>query len=266
MLKATSVSLSEKTKQRGWHRRSLGFLLPHFYFIFYFLCAQSFRALRHLKMEVESLSFNLILMLTAFHYRASLSATFFSLFIYFSNAGLIAESLYWVCWWWPPPHSRIYGVWYSSFWKFMFLHLPQEQLDLIHWAFWVQLLKRLRSASLLFFTDCVAVWRVRGDSSFWSACLFWCSHYCSEEVGLLSVWKSSVIQALSALSWHCVFDWQVYDGENTSSRLLGNYTRADMLGQVVNSTSNRLWLEFNSNASGTNQGFHLAYTSESFDK
>ncbi|CAG05694.1 unnamed protein product [Tetraodon nigroviridis] len=54
---------------------------------------------------------------------------------------------------------------------------------------------------------------------------------------------------------------EVYDGENTSSRLLGNYTRDDMVGQVVNSTSNRLWLEFNSNASGTNQGFRLAYTS-----
>lgn len=55
---------------------------------------------------------------------------------------------------------------------------------------------------------------------------------------------------------------QVYDGENTSSRLLGNFTRDDMLGHVINSTSNRLWLEFNSNASGTNQGFRLTYTSE----
>lgn len=58
----------------------------------------------------------------------------------------------------------------------------------------------------------------------------------------------------------------MYDGENTSSRLLGNYTRADMLGQVINSTSNRLWLEFNSNASGTNQGFRLTYTSELFGR
>lgn len=59
-----------------------------------------------------------------------------------------------------------------------------------------------------------------------------------------------------------VLTLQVYDGENTSSRLLGNFTRDDMLGHVINSTSNRLWLEFNSNASGTNQGFRLAYTSE----
>ncbi|XP_029281787.1 LOW QUALITY PROTEIN: CUB and sushi domain-containing protein 1-like [Cottoperca gobio] len=54
---------------------------------------------------------------------------------------------------------------------------------------------------------------------------------------------------------------KVYDGENTSSRLLGNFTHDDMMGPIINSTSNRLWLEFNSNASGTNQGFRLTYTS-----
>uniref|UniRef100_A0AAQ5ZW41 CUB and Sushi multiple domains 1 n=1 Tax=Amphiprion ocellaris TaxID=80972 RepID=A0AAQ5ZW41_AMPOC len=54
---------------------------------------------------------------------------------------------------------------------------------------------------------------------------------------------------------------KVYDGENTSSRLLGNFTHDGMMGQVMNSTSNHLWLEFNSNASGTNQGFRLTYTS-----
>ncbi|XP_037549410.1 CUB and sushi domain-containing protein 1 [Nematolebias whitei] len=54
---------------------------------------------------------------------------------------------------------------------------------------------------------------------------------------------------------------KVYDGENTSSRLLGNFTLDGMLGHGINSTSNHLWLEFNSNASGTNQGFRLTYTS-----
>ncbi|XP_077451119.1 CUB and sushi domain-containing protein 1-like isoform X2 [Stigmatopora argus] len=54
---------------------------------------------------------------------------------------------------------------------------------------------------------------------------------------------------------------RVYDGENTSSRLLGNFTREVMMGNIINSTSNHVWLEFNSNASGTNQGFHLTYTS-----
>uniref|UniRef100_A0A8D3E4V9 CUB and Sushi multiple domains 1 n=1 Tax=Scophthalmus maximus TaxID=52904 RepID=A0A8D3E4V9_SCOMX len=54
---------------------------------------------------------------------------------------------------------------------------------------------------------------------------------------------------------------KVYDGENTSSRLLGNFTRDGMMGHVINSTSNHLGLDFNSNASGTNQGFRLSYTS-----
>uniref|UniRef100_H2M2H5 CUB and Sushi multiple domains 1 n=1 Tax=Oryzias latipes TaxID=8090 RepID=H2M2H5_ORYLA len=54
---------------------------------------------------------------------------------------------------------------------------------------------------------------------------------------------------------------KVYDGENASSRLLGNFTHDGMFGHVINSTSNNLWLEFNSNASGTNQGFRLTYTS-----
>lgn len=71
----------------------------------------------------------------------------------------------------------------------------------------------------------------------------------------------SSFSSCSVLLFRC-FDLQVYDGENTSSRLLGNFTRDDMLGHVINSTSNRLWLEFNSNASGTNQGFRLTYTSE----
>uniref|UniRef100_A0A3Q2ECB7 CUB and Sushi multiple domains 1 n=1 Tax=Cyprinodon variegatus TaxID=28743 RepID=A0A3Q2ECB7_CYPVA len=54
---------------------------------------------------------------------------------------------------------------------------------------------------------------------------------------------------------------KVYDGENTSSRLLGNFTLEGMMGRIINSTSNHLWLEFNSNASGTDQGFRLTYTS-----
>lgn len=58
------------------------------------------------------------------------------------------------------------------------------------------------------------------------------------------------------------FHRQVYDGENSSSRLLGNFTREGIMGYVINSTSNHFCLEFNSNASGTNQGFHLKYTSE----
>lgn len=76
---------------------------------------------------------------------------------------------------------------------------------------------------------------------------------------------NSCFYSCSALLFLC-FGRQVYDGENTSSRLLGNFTHDSMLGNVINSTSNRLWLEFNSNASGTNQGFRLTYTSELFEK
>ncbi|MBN3309505.1 CSMD1 protein, partial [Amia calva] len=54
---------------------------------------------------------------------------------------------------------------------------------------------------------------------------------------------------------------KVYDGTDSSSRLLGNFTKNDMYGVVVNSTSNHLWLEFNSNGTDTDKGFRLAYNS-----
>ncbi|XP_035256647.1 CUB and sushi domain-containing protein 1a isoform X1 [Anguilla anguilla] len=54
---------------------------------------------------------------------------------------------------------------------------------------------------------------------------------------------------------------KVYDGMDSSSRLLGNFTRNDMYGVIINSTSNHLWIEFNSNGSGTDSGFRLTYSS-----
>ncbi|XP_046885306.1 CUB and sushi domain-containing protein 1-like [Hypomesus transpacificus] len=54
---------------------------------------------------------------------------------------------------------------------------------------------------------------------------------------------------------------KVYDGEDSTSRLLGNFTRNEMSNVVINSTSNHLLLEFNSNGTGTNKGFRLSYTS-----
>ncbi|XP_074185389.1 CUB and sushi domain-containing protein 1 isoform X1 [Rhinolophus sinicus] len=54
---------------------------------------------------------------------------------------------------------------------------------------------------------------------------------------------------------------KVYDGKDTSSRPLGTFTKHELLGLTLNSTSNHLWLEFNSNASDTEQGFQLTYTS-----
>lgn len=55
---------------------------------------------------------------------------------------------------------------------------------------------------------------------------------------------------------------QVYDGRDSSSRPLGAFTKNELMGLVLNSTSNHLWLEFNTNGSDTDQGFQLTYTSK----
>ncbi|XP_078301352.1 CUB and sushi domain-containing protein 1 isoform X1 [Panthera onca] len=54
---------------------------------------------------------------------------------------------------------------------------------------------------------------------------------------------------------------KVYDGKDSSSRPLGSFTKNELMGLVLNSTSNHLWLEFNTNGSETDQGFQLTYTS-----
>ncbi|XP_034376137.1 CUB and sushi domain-containing protein 1 isoform X1 [Arvicanthis niloticus] len=54
---------------------------------------------------------------------------------------------------------------------------------------------------------------------------------------------------------------KVYDGKDSSSRSLGVFTRSELMGLVLNSTSNHLRLEFNTNGSDTAQGFQLTYTS-----
>nr|XP_014341913.1 PREDICTED: CUB and sushi domain-containing protein 1-like [Latimeria chalumnae] len=54
---------------------------------------------------------------------------------------------------------------------------------------------------------------------------------------------------------------KVFDGKDASSRLLGTYSKTDFMGLILNSTSNHLWLEFNTNGSATAQGFQLTYTS-----
>ncbi|XP_025933967.1 CUB and sushi domain-containing protein 1 [Apteryx rowi] len=54
---------------------------------------------------------------------------------------------------------------------------------------------------------------------------------------------------------------KVYDGKDSSSRSLGAFTKDDMVGVILNSTSNHLWIEFNTNGSDTDQGFQLTYTS-----
>ncbi|XP_060780908.1 CUB and sushi domain-containing protein 1a [Neoarius graeffei] len=54
---------------------------------------------------------------------------------------------------------------------------------------------------------------------------------------------------------------QIFDGQDSSSRLLGNFTQSEMSNIIINSTSNHLWIEFNSNGTGTSKGFKLIYTS-----
>ncbi|XP_078503642.1 CUB and sushi domain-containing protein 1 [Lissotriton helveticus] len=54
---------------------------------------------------------------------------------------------------------------------------------------------------------------------------------------------------------------KVYDGKDSLSRLLGTFSKNEMLEVMLNSTSNHLRIEFNTNGSETNQGFHLTYTS-----
>lgn len=59
---------------------------------------------------------------------------------------------------------------------------------------------------------------------------------------------------------------QIYDGKDKTTHLLGAFTGASMRGLTLSSTSNQLWLEFNSDAEGTDEGFQLVYTSKYFGK
>lgn len=59
---------------------------------------------------------------------------------------------------------------------------------------------------------------------------------------------------------------QIYDGKDKTTHLLGAFTGASMRGLTLSSTSNQLWLEFNSDSEGTDEGFQLVYTSKYFGK
>uniref|UniRef100_A0A8C4PVH3 CUB and Sushi multiple domains 3 n=1 Tax=Equus asinus asinus TaxID=83772 RepID=A0A8C4PVH3_EQUAS len=54
---------------------------------------------------------------------------------------------------------------------------------------------------------------------------------------------------------------KIYDGKDKTTHLLGAFTGASMRGLTLSSTSNQLWLEFNSDSEGTDEGFQLVYTS-----
>uniref|UniRef100_A0A8C7GCM9 CUB and Sushi multiple domains 3 n=1 Tax=Oncorhynchus kisutch TaxID=8019 RepID=A0A8C7GCM9_ONCKI len=54
---------------------------------------------------------------------------------------------------------------------------------------------------------------------------------------------------------------KVYDGGDSAAAVLGTYTGSTMLGLVLTSTSNHLWLEFYSDQEHTAGGFRLSYSS-----
>lgn len=58
--------------------------------------------------------------------------------------------------------------------------------------------------------------------------------------------------------------FQVYDGSNSSARLLGSFSRSEMLGTSINSTSSSMWLEFITDSENTSKGFELQFSSKSW--
>ncbi|XP_045440840.1 CUB and sushi domain-containing protein 2 isoform X1 [Pipistrellus kuhlii] len=54
---------------------------------------------------------------------------------------------------------------------------------------------------------------------------------------------------------------KVYDGNNNSARLLGVFSRSEMMGVTLNSTSSSLWLDFITDTENTSKGFELQFSS-----
>lgn len=54
--------------------------------------------------------------------------------------------------------------------------------------------------------------------------------------------------------------------EKINNSSLGAFTGASMRGLTLSSTSNQLWLEFNSDSERTDEGFQLVYTSKYFGR
>ncbi|GCC19449.1 hypothetical protein chiPu_0000001, partial [Chiloscyllium punctatum] len=53
---------------------------------------------------------------------------------------------------------------------------------------------------------------------------------------------------------------KIYDGKDSSAHLLGAFTDTGLTGVTLSSTSNHLWLEFNTDSETTDEGFQLVYT------
>ncbi|KAM4028719.1 CUB and sushi domain-containing protein 3 isoform 7-T7 [Anomaloglossus baeobatrachus] len=54
---------------------------------------------------------------------------------------------------------------------------------------------------------------------------------------------------------------KIYDGKDNTAHLLGAFTSSSLRGLTLSSTSNHIWLEFNSDAEVNDEGFQLVYTS-----
>ncbi|XP_073446315.1 CUB and sushi domain-containing protein 3 isoform X7 [Dendrobates tinctorius] len=54
---------------------------------------------------------------------------------------------------------------------------------------------------------------------------------------------------------------KIYDGKDNTAHLLGAFTASSLRGLTLSSTSNHIWLEFNSDSEVNDEGFQLVYTS-----
>ncbi|XP_075438529.1 CUB and sushi domain-containing protein 3 isoform X5 [Ascaphus truei] len=54
---------------------------------------------------------------------------------------------------------------------------------------------------------------------------------------------------------------KIYDGKDHTAHVLGAFTASSMRGLTLSSTSNHIWLEFNSDSEVNDEGFQLVYTS-----
>ncbi|XP_056378601.1 CUB and sushi domain-containing protein 3 isoform X6 [Hyla sarda] len=54
---------------------------------------------------------------------------------------------------------------------------------------------------------------------------------------------------------------KIYDGRDNTAHLLGAFTASSLRGLTLSSTSNHLWVEFNSDSEVNDEGFQLVYTS-----
>ncbi|XP_075681928.1 CUB and sushi domain-containing protein 3 isoform X5 [Rhinoderma darwinii] len=54
---------------------------------------------------------------------------------------------------------------------------------------------------------------------------------------------------------------KIYDGRDNTAHLMGAFTASSLRGLTLSSTSNHIWLEFNSDSDVNDEGFQLVYTS-----